>query len=98
MENCKALFEDLRKGTIHGCFIEVNACPGGCINGPVSGHATGRFSAQLAVEKYTGHERNEFPDLPHSKDLAMHFADASTQENMPTEEQIRQISPFRTAS
>ena len=91
VENCKALFEDLRKGSIHGCFIEVNACPGGCINGPVSGHAAGRFSAQLAVEDYTGAEKDEFPDLPKSNDLAMHFADASTQENMPTEEQIRQI-------
>ena len=91
VENCKALFDDLRKGSIHGCFIEVNACPGGCINGPVAGHSTGRFSAQLSVEEYTGGEKTEFPELTRGRDLSMTFADASIRENMPTEEEIRKI-------
>lgn len=91
IENCKELFEDLRKGTVHGCFIEVNSCPGGCINGPVSGRSSNRFSAQLAVEEYAGKERNDFPDVSKSGSLSMQFVDASHQETMPTEEELRQI-------
>ena len=91
VENCKALFEDLRKGSIHGCFIEVNSCPGGCINGPVSGHNHNRFSAQLAVESYTGSEKSQFPPVQRGRDLSAKFDGNLVSETMPTEAEIRQI-------
>ena len=33
----KEMFECIRKGEIKNCFIEVSACVGGCINGPLTG-------------------------------------------------------------
>jgi uncharacterized Fe-S cluster-containing protein len=35
MENCIATLEDIRDGKVSKCFIEMSACPGSCIGGPV---------------------------------------------------------------
>lgn len=34
-ENCKAALRDIEDGRIHKCFIEMSACVGSCIGGPV---------------------------------------------------------------
>lgn len=34
-ENCKAALRDIEDGKIHKCFIEMSACVGSCIGGPV---------------------------------------------------------------
>ncbi len=34
-ENCIAALEDIQSGKIHRCFIEMSACVGSCIGGPV---------------------------------------------------------------
>ena len=34
-ENCKAALEDIMAGNLHNCFIEMSACSGSCIGGPV---------------------------------------------------------------
>ncbi len=33
-ENCMLMLDELRKGEFHRTWIEMNACEGGCINGP----------------------------------------------------------------
>lgn len=33
MKNARDLIEDLRAGTVHYDFVEVMACPGGCVGG-----------------------------------------------------------------
>ena len=35
VEGCKELFEAISRGEIDRCFVEVNACKGSCVNGPV---------------------------------------------------------------
>ncbi|MBQ3100537.1 MAG: 4Fe-4S binding protein [Clostridia bacterium] len=35
VENCMAALRDIERGKIHNCFIEMSACIGSCINGPV---------------------------------------------------------------
>ena len=35
VENCIAALQDLAEGKIHHCFIEMSACAGSCIGGPV---------------------------------------------------------------
>lgn len=35
VENCKAALHDIAEGKIHNCFIEMSACAGSCIGGPV---------------------------------------------------------------
>ena len=34
-ENCKAALADIAAGNLHTCFIEMSACSGSCIGGPV---------------------------------------------------------------
>lgn len=35
IENCMAVLDELRSGGVHRCFIEMSACTGSCIGGPV---------------------------------------------------------------
>ena len=35
VENCIAALRDIENGKIHKCFIEMSACSGSCIGGPV---------------------------------------------------------------
>lgn len=35
VENCIAALQDIENGKIHNCFIEMSACVGSCIGGPV---------------------------------------------------------------
>ena len=35
VDNCIAALKDIEAGGLHKCFIEMNACAGGCVNGPV---------------------------------------------------------------
>ena len=34
-ENCIAALKDIEQGNVHNCFIEMSACAGSCIGGPV---------------------------------------------------------------
>ena len=35
VDNCIAVLRDIESGRIHKCFIEMSACVGSCIGGPV---------------------------------------------------------------
>ncbi len=35
IENCSAVLEEIRAGSLHRCFIELSACQGSCANGPL---------------------------------------------------------------
>lgn len=35
LENCKAVLNDIKAGGLKNCFIEMSACSGSCIGGPV---------------------------------------------------------------
>lgn len=35
VENCISALRDIENGTVHHCFIEMSACAGSCIGGPV---------------------------------------------------------------
>lgn len=35
VEECEAVLEDILAGKIHHCFIEMSACHGSCVNGPL---------------------------------------------------------------
>ncbi|WP_040951467.1 [Fe-Fe] hydrogenase large subunit C-terminal domain-containing protein [Gorillibacterium massiliense] len=39
VENCMAALEDIGEGNLSRCFIEMSACTGSCIGGPVMGKA-----------------------------------------------------------
>lgn len=92
IEDCEELFSSIRAGTIHHCFIEVNACVGGCVNGPArvrEGH--NRFEAKLGIEKYVKENGSGYPALNDDVAMAKCFVDRSGDYPIPDETTIRSI-------
>ena len=56
VENCIAALKDIESGRIHKCFIEMSACVGSCIGGPVMEkyHSTAPIKDYITVAGYAG--------------------------------------------
>ena len=60
VENCIAALEDILSGKIHKCFIEMSACIGSCVGGPVmEKYHRAPLQDYLSVARYAG--REDFP-------------------------------------
>ncbi|MEG1716731.1 MAG: [Fe-Fe] hydrogenase large subunit C-terminal domain-containing protein, partial [Lachnospiraceae bacterium] len=89
---CMEMLESIRKGEIEHCFIEANVCAGGCIKGPASGKWNKSFvKAKVDVEQQVTHTPADKIIPADSLNLHKTFVDANVKEEMPTEEQIREI-------
>lgn len=52
IDNCIRVLNELKEGNIHHCFLELNACDGGCIGGPsFQTSKVCRLQSQLELEK-----------------------------------------------
>ncbi len=57
VENCMAALKDIESGKIHNCFIEMSACVGSCIGGPVmEKHHRSPIQDYTRVAKFAGPE------------------------------------------
>lgn len=58
VENCIDALRDIENGRIHKCFIEMSACTGSCIGGPVMEkyHRSSRIKDYISVTDYAGEE------------------------------------------
>ena len=58
VENCIDALRDIENGKIHKCFIEMSACTGSCIGGPVMEkyHRSSRIKDYILVTDYAGEE------------------------------------------
>lgn len=56
VENCIAALKDIESGKIHNCFIEMSACVGSCIGGPVMEkyHRSSPIKDYVTVSNYAG--------------------------------------------
>ena len=56
VENCISALKDIESGRIHKCFIEMSACVGSCIGGPVMEkyHSTAPIKDYVTVAGYAG--------------------------------------------
>ena len=56
VENCIAALKDIESGRIHKCFIEMSACVGSCIGGPVMEkyHNTAPIKDYVTIAAYAG--------------------------------------------
>lgn len=89
---CIDLFKALKRGELEHCFIEINMCRGGCINGPVSmKDSVSRFSASLKIKNYARDDCAGYPELPEQIPMGMQFVDRSAKEDIPDEQTIRAI-------
>ncbi|MGI6238372.1 MAG: [Fe-Fe] hydrogenase large subunit C-terminal domain-containing protein [Christensenellales bacterium] len=56
VENCMSALDEIREGGMRYVFIEMSACEGSCINGPIMReHAKKRVSGMARVSRYAGH-------------------------------------------
>ena len=91
VENCIAALKDIESGKIHNCFIEMSACAGSCVGGPVMEkyHRT-PVKDYSAVASYAGKKDFEV-NMPESEDLKKVFIPIDKKLSMPTEFEITDI-------
>ncbi len=92
IQECIDLFSSMAKGELDHCFVEVNACKGGCVNGPAKtrGEET-RFRAALDVENYAREDADAYPAVDEEIPMGKRFFDRSRHEKLPDEDTIRSI-------
>ena len=91
VQNCIAALKDIEEGRIHKCFIEMNACEGGCINGPVMEKARRTpIRDYISVLQYTGKEDFEVAQPEHGE-LRRLFTHIEKSTIMPSEMEIQNI-------
>ena len=91
VDNCIAALKDIEDGKIHGCFIEMSACAGSCVGGPVmEKFHRSPVKDFVAVSRFAGDEDFEV-NLPDSISLQKEFTAIERRNQPPTENEIREI-------
>lgn len=88
----REMFKCIRKGEIKNCFIEISACQGGCINGPLTGRKrSDRFKARIYSNQKIVREFPEYDEeRVDSMDLHREFRRTTKKLYMPSEEEIQE--------
>ena len=99
VENCMTALQDIASGKIHKCFIEMSACIGSCIGGPVMNRTKKPLvSDYLAVAKYAG-EKDFDVNQPAPEELQKNFSVIEHHLTQPSEAEIlsvlRQMGMFK---
>ncbi len=99
VENCMAALRDIEDGKIHKCFIEMSACIGSCINGPVMNKNNRTpIKDYLAVANYAGEDDFEV-EQPTLMELKKNFTYIEHKLPEPSESEImavmRQMGKFK---
>ena len=101
VENCIAALKDIESGKIHKCFIEMSACVGSCIGGPVMEkyHNSSPVKDYVTVSNYAG-ERDFDVLQPPEAELKKNFTVIEHKLPLPSETEImtvlRQMGKFRS--
>ena len=102
VESCIAALKDIESGKIHKCFIEMSACVGSCIGGPVMEkyHRSSPVKDYITVASYAG-ERDFAVDQPAPMTLKKNFTMIRQKMAQPSEAEImtvlRQMGKFKPA-
>lgn len=99
VESCMAALKDIESGKIHKCFIEMSACKGSCIGGPVMRNRRGSpIGDYLTVTGFAG-EKDFEVEQPAFIDLKKQFTYIKHELQTPSESEImsalRQMGKFR---
>lgn len=90
-ENCIAALKDIEDGKIHNCFIEMSACAGSCVGGPVmEKFHRSPVKDFVAVSKFAGDKDFEV-EMPDSLSIQKEFTAIERRNQPPTESEIREI-------
>lgn len=99
VDNCIAALKDIEDGKIHRCFIEMSACAGSCIGGPVmEKNHRAPIGDYLAVASFAGSKDFDVSQ-PNSSELKKNFSFIEHKLPHPTEAEInsvlRQMGKFK---
>ena len=102
VENCISALRDIESGKIHKCFIEMSACVGSCIGGPVMEkyHSTSPIKDFITIADYAG-ERDFDVVQPAPMEIKKHFTMIEHKLTQPSEHEImtvlRQMGKFKSS-
>lgn len=100
VENCIAVLNDIKAGKIHNCFIEMSACLGSCVGGPVMEkyHHLSSVTDYIRVANYAGNKDFNVAQ-PESAELQKGFEFIEQRNPRPSEIEInnvlRQMGKFK---
>lgn len=100
IDNCIAALKDIMGGKIHKCFIEMSACVGSCVGGPVMEkyHRSSAVKDYIAVSEYAG-EKDFEVSQPKAIEVKKSFEYIEQRSQMPSEAEImsilRQMGKFK---
>ena len=99
VNDCMGALRDIESGKVHKCFIEMSACEGSCIGGPVMANSS-PMRNYIAVSNYAG-EKDFDVDQPDSIELRKVFTVITRDAKMPSELEImaamRQMGKFKAS-
>ena len=92
VENCIAALKDIIDGKIHKCFIEMSACVGSCVGGPVMEkyHRSSAVKDYIAVSGYAGTKDFEVSQ-PKANELKKNFGYIELRSQMPSDMEIQNV-------
>ena len=102
IESCMSTLKDIENGKIHKCFIEMSACIGSCIGGPVMEkyHNSSIVKDYLTVANYAG-ERDFEVSQPSPMSMKKHFTMIEYNFPIPSENEImatlRKMGKFKAS-
>ena len=90
VENAMRALSDIKHGNIDHCFIEMSACSGSCVNGPLIGsfHRS-VLKGYYMVEKSAG--QKDFCLTDNHVDITHQYEPSHIQESIPSEEEINRV-------
>jgi len=91
VENCIAALKDIESGKVHRSFIEMSACTGSCIGGPVmEKYHRAPVRDYMAIMNYAGSEDFEV-EQPAKMAIHKSFEYIDRHTKMPDEQEIQSI-------
>ena len=99
VENCIAALKEVVAGKVHKCVLEMSACVGSCLGGPImEKYSNSRIQDYMAVKAFAG-DKDFIVNQPDSLELKKGFSSIAPEAIVPTEAEIysvlRQMGKFR---
>ncbi len=99
VENCKQALKDIIEGKVHKCFIEMSACVGSCVGGPVmEKYHHSSIKDTIAVNNFAGSKDFEVAQ-PKAGEMKKNFEYIEQRYLKPSEMEImsvlRQMGKFK---
>ena len=91
VENCIAALSEIATGKLKNCFIEMSACHGSCIGGPVmEKYHNSLIQDYMAVSSSAGSLDFDV-NMPKTEEIKKHFEPINKALPMPSEEEVKEI-------